>query len=78
MFFQCSSFFIAALITFSTMTRMVEENRREIGILKALGYKKGTIAQKYILYASLATFFGILLGTSGWNELFTLYYQSYF
>lgn len=63
-------FFIAALITFSTMTRMVEENRREIGILKALGYKKGTIAQKYILYASLATFFGILLGTvAGTNSL---------
>ena len=56
-------FFIAALITFSTMTRMVEENRREIGILKAMGYGKWTIAQKYILYASLATFLGIVLGT---------------
>lgn len=63
-------FFISALITFSTMTRMVEENRREIGILKALGYANGTIAQKYILYASLATFFGILLGTiAGTNSL---------
>ena len=38
-------FFIAALITFTTMTRMVEENRREIGTLKALGYTKVEIAK---------------------------------
>ncbi|HJF20469.1 MAG TPA: FtsX-like permease family protein [Enterococcus columbae] len=63
-------FFIAALITFSTMTRMVEENRREIGILKALGYSKLAISKKYILYASLATIIGIILGTiAGSNSL---------
>ncbi len=45
-------FFIAALITFTTMTRMVEENRREIGTLKALGYTKVEIAKKYAIYAN--------------------------
>lgn len=56
-------FFIAALITFTTMTRMVEENRREIGTLKALGYTKFEIAKKYAIYASLASGLGIILGT---------------
>lgn len=56
-------FFIAALITFTTMTRMVEENRREIGTLKALGYTKVEIAKKYAIYASLASGIGIVLGT---------------
>ncbi len=56
-------FFIAALITFTTMTRMVEENRREIGTLKALGYTKLEIAKKYAIYATLASGIGILLGT---------------
>ncbi|GCF92957.1 ABC transporter permease [Enterococcus florum] len=56
-------FFIAALITFTTMTRMVEENRREIGTLKALGYSKFEIAKKYIIYATLASAIGILLGS---------------
>lgn len=55
-------FFIAALITFTTMTRMVEENRREIGILKALGYRKREIANKYIVYSLLAAAIGIILG----------------
>lgn len=56
-------FFIAALITFTTMTRMVEENRREIGTLKALGYSKLEIAKKYAIYACLASGIGIILGT---------------
>lgn len=56
-------FFIAALITFTTMTRMVEENRREIGTLKALGYTKLEISKKYTIYAILASGIGILLGT---------------
>lgn len=55
-------FFIAILITFTTMTRMIEENRKEIGTLKALGYRKYEIASKYIVYALLAAFIGTLLG----------------
>ena len=43
--------------------RMVEENRREIGTLKALGYTKVEIAKKYAIYASLASGIGIVLGT---------------
>ncbi len=61
-------FFIAALITFTTMTRMVEENRSEIGMLKALGYTKLEISTKYIIYALLASIlgvgFGVVLGTN--------------
>lgn len=56
-------FFIAALITFTTMTRMVEENRREIGTLKALGYSRYEIAIKYIIYALSAALIGIVLGS---------------
>lgn len=56
-------FFIAALITFTTMTRMVEENRREIGTLKALGYSRFEIAIKYIIYALSAAIIGIVLGS---------------
>lgn len=56
-------FFIAALITFTTMTRMVEENRREIGTLKALGYSKFEISKKYFIYALSAAAIGIVLGS---------------
>lgn len=56
-------FLIAALISFTTTTRMVEENRREIGTLKALGYKKGEIALKYIVYNVFALLLGVLLGS---------------
>jgi len=56
-------FFIAALITFTTMTRMVEENRREIGTLKALGYSRFEISIKYIIYASSAATIGIVFGS---------------
>ncbi|MBP1046080.1 FtsX-like permease family protein [Enterococcus sp. BWM-S5] len=55
-------FFIAALITFTTMTRMVEENRKEIGTLKALGYSRVEISQKYVIYAVLAAVIGVALG----------------
>lgn len=55
-------FFIAILITFTTITRMIEENRKEIGTLKALGYHNGEIASKYILYALLTAFIGTTLG----------------
>lgn len=62
-------FFIAALITFTTMTRMVEENRREIGTLKALGYTKFEISKKYIIYALLASALGIITGVIAGTEL---------
>ncbi|GLG91251.1 FtsX-like permease family protein [Sellimonas catena] len=59
-------FLVAALISLTTMTRMVEEERTQIGTLKALGYGKGAIAGKYMMYAFLATMggsiFGVLIG----------------
>ena len=55
-------FLVAALISLTTMSRMVEEQRVEIGTLKALGYSKRQIASKYLIYASLATVIGGIIG----------------
>ena len=55
-------FIVATLISLTSMTRMVEEQRTQIGTLKALGYNKFQIASKYILYASLASIIGGILG----------------
>ncbi|WP_017472812.1 ABC transporter permease [Amphibacillus jilinensis] len=59
-------FAIAALVTLTTITRMIEEQRGEIGTLKALGYLNGEISLKYFAYAIsaslLGTVFGLLLG----------------
>ena len=59
-------FLVAALISLTTMTRMVEEQRVQIGTMKALGYGKTAIAGKYIGYALIATLggsiFGVLIG----------------
>ena len=55
-------FIIATLISLTSMTRMVEEERVQIGTLKALGYSNFQIASKYVLYASLATIIGGTIG----------------
>ncbi|MEW8995271.1 FtsX-like permease family protein [Clostridium sp.] len=55
-------FLVAALICLTTMTRMVEENRVEIGTLKALGYKDLEIARKFIVYAAFASIAGSVIG----------------
>ncbi|WP_179394296.1 ABC transporter permease [Lacticaseibacillus absianus] len=55
-------FLIAALITFTTITRMVEEARGQIGTFKALGYSKGAIARNYLTYALMAGVLGATLG----------------
>lgn len=55
-------FLIGILITFTTITRMVEEDRKVIGTLKALGYRNSEIAQKYIVYAALTAIIGTVLG----------------
>jgi putative ABC transport system permease protein len=60
--FPAIFFLVAALISLTTMTRMVEEERIQIGTLKALGYSKVSIAMKYMLYALLATLGGSLFG----------------
>lgn len=55
-------FLVAALISLTTMTRMVEEQRTLIGTLKALGYERHSIAAKYLGYACLATVAGSVVG----------------
>lgn len=55
-------FLVAVLICLTTMTRMVEEKRIEIGTLKALGYTNFEIAKKYVVYASIASIGGSILG----------------
>ncbi|MFD1464821.1 FtsX-like permease family protein [Lapidilactobacillus mulanensis] len=63
-------FLIAILITFTTITRMVEEERTQIGTFKALGYTRSEISQNYYLYALFAAALGIVIGViAGTNTL---------
>lgn len=55
-------FLVAALACLTTMTRMVEEQRTEIGALKAMGFSRLSISKKYIGYAFLASLLGGILG----------------
>lgn len=55
-------FLVAALVSLTTMTRMVEEERQQVGTLKALGYSNGKIAMKYLIYAAVASVAGSVLG----------------
>ena len=55
-------FLVALLVTLTTMTRMVEEQRTQIGTLKALGYSRGAIILKYMLYAGIAGVLGSAAG----------------
>ena len=55
-------FAVATLMSLNAMTRMVDEERTQIGTLKAMGYNKIQIATKYILYAALATIIGNVAG----------------
>lgn len=55
-------FLVAALICMTTMNRMVEEQRTQIGVLKALGYSNGAIMGKYVFYAGSAAVIGALAG----------------
>ncbi|WP_423364664.1 FtsX-like permease family protein [Mycoplasma sp. P36-A1] len=57
-------FLVAVLICLSTMTRMVEEKRSEIGTLKALGYSNLMVAKKFIVYSIIASLAGALLGVA--------------
>lgn len=62
--FPVMFFVIAALVTITTITRMIEEDRKNIGTLKALGYSKKTIISRYIIYSMLAGVLGTVLGTA--------------
>lgn len=61
---------VAALVSLTTMTRMVEEQRMQIGTLKALGYSKFSILSKYFFYANSASLVGSILGLTVGFQLF--------
>ncbi|MBQ4283063.1 MAG: ABC transporter permease, partial [Lachnospira sp.] len=61
---------IAALVCLTTMTRMVEEQRELIGTFKALGYKKSSIAFKYIIYSLVASLTGGIAGCAVGIKIF--------
>ncbi len=56
-------FIVATLVTITTITRMIEEDRKNIGVFKALGYRKEIIVRRYLIYSLLAGLTGALLGT---------------
>ncbi|MFQ9845526.1 MAG: FtsX-like permease family protein [[Clostridium] leptum] len=75
-------FLVAALVVLTTATRMVDEERTQIGVMKALGYGKGKIAAQYLIYVAVATItgslFGLLVGfyvfpTVIWNAYTIMY-----
>lgn len=63
-------FLVAALVCITTMNRMVEEQRTQIGVLKALGYSDAKIMNKYFFYAGSAALSGCALGYLGGSYLF--------
>ena len=63
-------FLVAALVSLTTMTRMIEEQRGYCGTLRALGYSKKDVIMQYIVYAFLATFFACILGILVGNQAF--------
>ena len=62
MIFPLMFFIVAALVALTSMTRMVDEDRMLIGTHKALGYSRGKIISKYLIYAALASGIGSLIG----------------
>lgn len=63
---------VAALVCSTTMTRMLEEHRTQIGTLRALGYTKGAVMQKYAFYAGSAAMLGCIAGYFLGSWLFPL------
>lgn len=71
-------FLVAILVCLTTMTRMVEEERTQIGTLKALGYSKAAIASKFIVYSALASLSGAVVGIAAGSVAFpTVIYSAY-
>ncbi len=71
-------FLVAALVSLTSMTRMVDEGRTQMGVLKALGYDEGQIASKYLLYSSFASVAGSVIGMAlGFTFLPAVIYGAY-
>lgn len=76
--FPLMFFIVAALVTITTVSRTIEEERGNIGILKALGYGNFTIAIKFIIYAMFTTLIGSIIGLFVGNTLILqILYESY-
>ncbi len=65
-------FLIAALVCSTTMSRMIEEERTQIGALRALGYTSGKIMLKYMIYSGSAAVIGCLIGFFAGSKYFPL------
>lgn len=63
-------FMVAVLVALTTMTRMIEEDRGQIGVLKSLGYSNWGVVKYYLIYSFAATFLGCVLGLSGGFVIF--------
>lgn len=71
-------FMIAALVSFTTMTRMVDEQRQQMGTLKGLGYGNLDIAQKFLVYSVIAGVAGTVFGLIfGYNLFPSIIYRAY-
>ena len=69
---------VSALVCITTMTRMVDEERTQIGTLKALGYSNGSIISKYLLYAGTSAVLGCGLGVFAGSAIFpALLWEAY-
>lgn len=68
--FPAFFFLVAALVCLTTMTRMVDEQRGNMGVCKALGYGKPVIASKYLIYALSASLLGSIVGVIVGMQLF--------
>ncbi len=63
-------FLVAALVCITTMNKMVDEERTQIGVMKALGYGSGAITAKYLVYSGSASLLGCVLGVSAGSVIF--------
>ena len=75
-------FLVAALVCVTTMTRMMNEQRTQIGVLKSMGYSNGKILSKYLLYSGssglLGCLLGYFLGTWGFPTIIWTAYSTYY
>lgn len=68
--FPLMFFLVSALVSLTTMTRMVEEQRSQSGTLRALGYSKWDVIKQYVVYVIFATFFACILGIIAGTQFF--------
>ncbi len=66
-------FLIAMLVSLTTMTRMIDEERIQVGTLKALGYSNNQISRKYLIYGAVASLIGTILGIIIGTKLISFY-----